>query len=169
MLKRHLTLKVYLSIAILVMLLFNCSNPIDKKSIIQPVDQAGGAIQSDTALQNDVDDYGMKKYVLAFLKRGPIRNQDSASAADIQRAHLDNITKMAENGQLVLAGPFLDTGEIRGIYIFNVATIEEARRLTETDPAIQSGRLEMELHAWYGSAALLYLNELHKKIAKKDI
>ena len=76
---------------------------------------------------------------------------------------------MAEAGQLVLAGPFMDTGEIRGIYIFNVRTIEEAELLTATDPAIESGRLLMELHPWYGSAALMQINTLHKKISKKDI
>ena len=70
---------------------------------------------------------------------------------------------------LVLAGPFLDSGDIRGIYIFNVATLQEARELTETDPAIRSGRLEMELHPWYGSAALLKVTEIHKAIWQKEI
>jgi uncharacterized protein len=74
---------------------------------------------------------------------------------------------MAEEGKLILAGPFLDDGDIRGIYIFNVQTVEEAEALTKTDPAIQSGRLVMELHPWYGSAALMEVNQMHKKIAKK--
>ena len=42
---------------------------------------------------------------------------------------------MIEADTLTIAGPFLDDGEIRGIYIFNVETIEEAERLTHTDPA----------------------------------
>lgn len=68
-----------------------------------------------------------------------------------------------------MAGPFMDDGDIRGIYIFNVKTIEEAQALTETDPAIKAGRLIMELHPWYGSAALMQINQLHKKIAKEQI
>jgi hypothetical protein len=63
----------------------------------------------------------------------------------------------------------MDDGEMRGIYIFNVTTIEEAKKLTETDPAIQAGRLEMELHPWYGSAALMEVNNLHNRLQKKDI
>tara|TARA_R110001583_G_scaffold24869_5_gene90477 strand:- start:3670 stop:3873 length:204 start_codon:yes stop_codon:yes gene_type:complete len=46
----------------------------------------------------------------------------------------------------VLVGPFFDDGDIRGINIFNVTTIEEAEKLTESDPAIKAGRLIMELH-----------------------
>ena len=62
----------------------------------------------------------------------------------------------------------VDGGDLRGIYIFNVESVEEARRLTETDPAIQSGRLVMELHPWYGSAGLIQVNEVHKVLSKKS-
>ena len=115
------------------------------------------------------DDYGMKKYVMAFLKAGPNRDQDSTTAAELQRAHLDNIFRLADEGKLALAGPFLDGGELKGVYVFNVTTIEEAKTLTETDPAIKAGRLVMELHPWYGSAATMMINEWHEKIQKKKI
>lgn len=115
------------------------------------------------------DEYGMHSYVMAFLKAGPNRNQDSAAADSIMAGHLDNIMRMADEGKLVVAGPFMDDTELKGIYIFNVATIEEAKALTETDPAIQSGRLIMELHPWYGSAALQVLNNLHQRVEKKSV
>ena len=104
-----------------------------------------------------------------FLKKGSNRSKDSIASAKLQRAHLDNIIKLAEEGTLVLAGPFLEEGELRGIYIFDVKTIEEAKKLTETDPAIQAGSLEMDLKLWYGSAALLQINDIHQKIAKIKI
>ena len=126
------------------------------------------AYNAELAKKFGADDYGMKKYVMAYLKRGPNRSQDSATRVELQRAHLDNIGKMAEEGKLVLAGPFLDDGEVRGIYIFNVETIEEAEALTSTDPAIKAGSLVMELHPWYGSAALMQINDLHKKISKQN-
>ena len=106
---------------------------------------------------------------MAFLKTGPNRDQDSATAAQLQRAHLDNIFRLADEGKLVLAGPFLDKGDVRGIYVFNVKTIEEAAALTATDPAIKAGRLVMELHPWYGSAALMKVVEISKKIEKEKI
>ncbi|MDX2134151.1 MAG: YciI family protein [Saprospiraceae bacterium] len=122
---------------------------------------------STLARQFGADALGMKTYVMAFLKRGPNRSQDSVEAARLQRAHLDNITRMANMGKLLVAGPFLDDDDVRGIYVFDVATVEEARALTETDPAIQSGRLVMELHPWYGPAALKCLSPLHKRIERK--
>lgn len=115
------------------------------------------------------DDYGMRQYVMAFLKAGPNRDRDSIAAAQLQRAHLDNITRLAEEGKLVLAGPFFDDWEVKGIYIFAVETMEEARELTASDPAIQAGSLVMELHPWYGSAALMKVGDMHKKAAKSPI
>lgn len=128
------------------------------------------AVQKDTALARALgaDDYGMKQYVMAFLKAGPNRNQSQEEAQQLQKAHMDNILRMADEGSLVVAGPFLDGGDIRGIYIFNVKTIEEAKALTETDPAIKAGRLVMELHPWYGSAALMKVNEIHQQLPTKE-
>jgi uncharacterized protein YciI len=121
------------------------------------------------AKQYGADPYGMKKYVMAFLKRGPNKSIDSVKRIELQRAHMDNIKRLATEGKLVLAGPFFGNDELRGIYVFNVQSIEEAELLTNTDPSIQAGVLVMELKEWYGSAALMEINELHHTIAKNDI
>lgn len=115
------------------------------------------------------DDYGMRQYIMAFLKSGPNREWSEQEADSLQAAHMANIGKMAEDGKLVMAGPFLDEGNLRGIYIFDVQSIEEARELTNSDPAVQAGSLVMELHPWYGSAGLKAVNEIHNKIAKINI
>lgn len=155
--------------SLIIVLFAACNNPSGNTETTAVENGSVGNNGVDLIEKYGADDYGMKHYVLAFLKRGPNRDQDSATAASIQRAHLDNIGRMAEKGQLVLAGPFLDDTEIRGIYIFNVESVLEAEKLTATDPAIQSGRLTMELHPWYGSAALMEVNTIHKKISKKNI
>lgn len=123
----------------------------------------------DKSLKYGADKYGMRKYVMAFLKRGPNRPSDPEKANELQRAHLDNIGRMAESGKLVIAGPFLDDGDLRGIYIFNVSSIKEAEELTNTDPAIIYGSLVMELKEWYGSAALMAVKDIHKEIAEEEI
>jgi len=115
------------------------------------------------------DDYGMKTYVMAFLKAGPVRIKDSVARNALQMAHLKNIMRLADEGKLIVAGPFLDDQPIRGIFIFNVSTVEEAKKLTETDPAIKAGSLVMELHPWYGSAGLVEAFHLHKKVEKKSV
>jgi len=124
---------------------------------------------SALAAKYGADEYGMRKYVVAFLKRGPNQNLDSAKAAELQMAHLKNIMEMARQGKLVIAGPFFGNDDLRGIYIFNVSTIEEAEALTNSDPAIQAGRLAMDLKEWYGSAALLGLADIEKRITKQQI
>lgn len=124
---------------------------------------------SVTAKKYNADEYGMRKYVMAFLKVGPNRNRPPEEAAALQKAHLENIGILAKAGKLSLAGPFLDNGELRGIYIFNVETIEEAEELTNSDPAIQAGSLIMELRPWYGSAALMAVNEIHSSLSKRSI
>jgi uncharacterized protein YciI len=115
------------------------------------------------------DDYGMKTYVLAFLKRGTKGDQYTAEEkADIQKGHMANITRLVEAKKMVLAGPFMDNGDLRGLFFFDVPTIEEAEQLVATDPAIIAGVLAMELKLWYGSAALLALPDIHKKVQKLD-
>jgi len=115
------------------------------------------------------DEYGMKRYMMAFLKSGPVKIQDSTQRAELQRKHLKNILRLAENGTLIVAGPFMDDQEIRGIFIFNVESIEEARKIAETDPAVKAGTLILELHPWYGSAALMETLKIHKMIEKKSV
>jgi uncharacterized protein YciI len=115
------------------------------------------------------DEYGMRHYVMAFLKAGPNKTMDSAQKSQVLMAHLKNIGRLAKEGKLVVAGPFLDNGNFAGIYIFNVTTVEEARILTATDPAVKAGMFDMELHPWYGSAAMMQIVETHNKLQKYSL
>jgi uncharacterized protein YciI len=67
---------------------------------------------------------------------------------DLQKRHLANINRLGETGKLVLAGPFSDGGVLRGVFVFSVASLAEARQLAETDPAVIAGRLRIDLHPW---------------------
>jgi uncharacterized protein len=115
------------------------------------------------------DERGMKKYVMAFLLRGDrVAEYTPEQRQEIQAGHMANIGKMADMGKLIVAGPFFGNDDLRGIYIFDVQTLEEAKALTETDPAIQAGVLKMDLKEWYGSAALMMLPELYPKVTKQS-
>jgi uncharacterized protein YciI len=143
-----------------------CETPPKEAPIASSDLETSSSYDPEFAKRVGADDYGMKQYVMAFLKAGPNRDRDSTEAAELQAAHMANIGRMAAEGKLILAGPFLDDGELRGIYVFNVKTIEEARELTASDPAIQAGSLVMELKPWYGSAAMMEINDLHGKLEK---
>ncbi|MGH9365560.1 MAG: YciI family protein [Thermoanaerobaculia bacterium] len=96
--------------------------------------------------------FEMTTYYVGFLYRGPKWTPEHTPEIEkLQQAHMANIQKMAESGKLLVAGPFTDNGELRGMFVFRVATIEEAKGLAETDPAVQAGRLRIELHPWYAA------------------
>lgn len=122
----------------------------------------------DLASELGADDYGMRRYVMAFLTAGPNQDHSAEEAALIQRGHMDHIREMSAAGRLVMAGPFFDGGDLRGIFLFAVDSIEEAEALTAADPAVQAGRLAMELKPWYGSAGLMKLNDIHQRIAREN-
>ena len=75
--------------------------------------------------------------------------------------------RLADEGKLALAGPFDGVDGWRGLFVFAVKDIEEARRLTATDPVIAKGEMVAEFHRYYGSAALMLVRETHDKVAKK--
>lgn len=86
---------------------------------------------------------------LALLTRGSKWTPEVTPATEaLQNAHIANIVRLAGLKKLVVAGPFGDDGQLRGIFVFKVASLEEARTLTETDPAVQAGRLAIDLHPW---------------------
>ena len=118
----------------------------------------------------NADEYGMKKYVFCLLKSGTNTTASKEEINKVFEGHMANISKLAKEGKLVVAGPFMKNDRnYRGIYIFNVETIEEAQTLVATDPAIQAKLLEAELTPWYATAALQETLKIHEKIAQKKI
>jgi uncharacterized protein YciI len=88
---------------------------------------------------------------LAFLKRGPNRKEGDGETPEIkelQKAHIANIERLAGMKKIIAAGPFGDDGALRGIFVFRVASMQEAQELSATDPMIKIGRLAVELHPW---------------------
>jgi uncharacterized protein YciI len=114
------------------------------------------------------DDYGMKMYVLVILKTGPV-TVDKKTSDSLFAGHLKNIGRLAEIGKLAVAGPLQKNDKnYRGIFILNVRTLDEARTVLESDPAVKAKLLDADLYGWYGSAALpLYLPSV-EKVQKKS-
>jgi uncharacterized protein len=65
--------------------------------------------------------------------------------------HLAHPDSLAAAGKLIVAGPFQDGGEHRGLLIFDVETVEEALERERKDPAVRAGRLKMEAFYWWGA------------------
>ena len=112
------------------------------------------------------DERGMRNYVLVVLKTGPNKMAAGPERDEMFRGHFANIQRLAEEGKLVLAGPFDGVDGWRGLFIFAVPTVEEAKALTATDPVIAKGEMVAEYHKWYGSAAVMRVPDLHKQLVK---
>lgn len=104
---------------------------------------------SEDVMKKTTTPQKMMTAYLAFLVRGEKWTATKTPETEaIQKAHLANINKLAEMKKLVVAGPFGDNGTLRGIFVFRVNSIEEARELAATDPAVQAGRLALQIHPW---------------------
>jgi uncharacterized protein YciI len=126
----------------------------------------------DKALADSLggDDYGMKMYVLVILKTGSNKTEDKQAIDSAFAGHMANIGRLVADGKLVVAGPLKkNEKQYRGIFILNAKTLDEAKQLLATDPAVSGKFLDAELYEWYGSAALpLYLKS-HDKIQRKKM
>ncbi|NLR66184.1 hypothetical protein HGH92_17885 [Chitinophaga varians] len=91
----------------------------------------------------------MKRYWMVFLKNGPHRDQPAVAAAGIQSAHLQHIQQLAQTGKLLVAGPFDNDGDMKGIFILDCRDSLEAEQLVKEDPAVRAGRLRFEVLPWW--------------------
>ena len=118
------------------------------------------------AQRTGADDYGMRRYVLVILRTGPTPVMEPEARKAMFAGHMANIQRLSKSGQLALAGPCVDAGgDWRGLFLFAVDDIDQARALVATDPVIASGEMVAEYHRWYGSAAAMLLPELHARLA----
>ena len=128
---------------------------------------AAPAATYDAALAERLgaDQRGMRPYVLVILKTGPKRVPDGPERDAMFAGHFANMERLAAEGKLAVAGPFgKDPDGWRGLFLFAVPTIEEARALAATDPVLVNGEMVAEYHAWYGSAAAMIIPEVHERI-----
>ena len=92
----------------------------------------------------------MGEVFLVLLKKGPAWTAERTDKTKaIQEAHMANIKAMWESKKLIIAGPMGDDGDTRGVFIFQAATLAEAKALAESDPAVKAGRLVPEIHSWW--------------------
>ena len=95
-----------------------------------------------------------RTYIVGLLHKGPLWGPEDENG----RTHLEHasLRKWRDAGQCLVGGWFMDFGDPRGMYIFTVDSVEEARSLVQEDPAIQSEKLVFEFHPWLAPDGLKF-------------
>jgi uncharacterized protein YciI len=96
-------------------------------------------------------------YSFVLLKRGPRALEFSDEELDrLQEQHLAHLGAMREQGHLLLAGPFSDQADetLRGFCLYRTS-VEETRRLAESDPSVRVGRMAVDVMGWWTARGAL--------------
>lgn len=95
-------------------------------------------------------------YYFVLLRPDPGRKPLAKEEGDrIQKAHMTNILKMADDGYLAAAGPFEnDPPPVSGVFVMKVKSIDEARRMAAEDPTVLEHRNTIDVHAWRAPAGI---------------
>ena len=93
-------------------------------------------------------DSDVTTYYICVLTKGAYEGvgvkEERKKTHAAQTAYIDRLTR---EGKLLVAGPFTDVSDWRGLYIFKCASLSEARTLVNADPEVLAGRLKFEIHA----------------------
>lgn len=133
----------------------------------EPVAISNPDYDAALAQKTGANDMGMRAYVLVILKTGPNPVPKGPERDEMFKGHFANMGRLAGEGKLAYAGPLDGVDGWRGLFILSVDSIEEAQQHVATDPVIIKGEMVAEYHKHYGSAALMLVNEHHKKLGKK--
>jgi uncharacterized protein YciI len=105
----------------------------------------------------------MVLYYLVLLRIGDKWTPEvTPETQKIREGHFANIEKMRKDGKLILAGPFDDgketpsPGDLNGLFLLAVDSMDEARALYDRDPSIKSGRNVAEIHPWWGPKGIRF-------------
>lgn len=104
---------------------------------------------SSKSLIDSTPAYEMKQYWLVLLKKGANRNHSKADGDKIQAAHMANITRLHQQGKIIMAGPIGTDQDTRGIFIMDGKDSTEIASYVATDSAVLTGRLRFEILPWW--------------------
>lgn len=95
--------------------------------------------------------FEFEQFQLVLLKRAPNAPKVSdEEAKELQKKHIGHLEAMHTAGHMVIAGPLSEQPDptLRGVCLYRVASVAEAKRLAEQDPAVKAGRLVVEAMTW---------------------
>ncbi len=105
-------------------------------------------------------DVSLEAYELVMLRRpADPTSYDDPTIERIQGEHLAYHAQLRAAGRVVTNGPVTDQPDesLRGLTFYRTGSLAEARQLAEADPAVQAGRLVVNVMTWYCPAGTMRL------------
>lgn len=149
-------------------LVFGASLSHAQTAASAPATPVNPIFDAELAKATGANEMGMRNYVFVLLKTGPNKMPAGPERDEMFKGHFANMKRLAAEGKLALAGPYDGVDGWRGMFIFAVESIDEARKLVATDPVIIKGEMVAEYHRLFASAAMMKVNELHPRLAQKN-
>jgi uncharacterized protein YciI len=106
-----------------------------------------------------------RDYVFVFITTGPAKDLSPEQTKAAFEGHFANMARMADEGTLLVAGPFMDPKtdpDHRGLWVFEAADVAAALEHGATDPAVQAGIFVINGHVLTTDAPLRALPALEK-------
>jgi uncharacterized protein YciI len=97
----------------------------------------------------------MVTFYLCLLVTPQSPAEPPADPAQLQLDHLSHLKEVMAGGKGVIAGPVAGQGRLRGILVLRVGSMEEARAVADSDPAVKAGQLAIEIHPWFAADGIM--------------
>jgi uncharacterized protein YciI len=131
---------------------------------------AGAAgLPADQSLTMGTED---RSYIFSYLVLDQPEQLGREEMAEAMQGHFDNMTRMAEAGDLLIAGPLADPRideTYRGIFVFSTAEADKAQSLVATDPSVEAGVFKPEMYTITCDEPLNELLRLEKEYEQRRL
>jgi uncharacterized protein YciI len=107
------------------------------------------------------------EFVYVKLLTGPRSAEHSPERrSEIMRGHMANMNRLADEGHLLIAGPFAKPRNAawRGLLVLNTASLDQAREWVATDPGVAEGVFTPELTPMRSAAAIRRALEVEREM-----
>jgi uncharacterized protein YciI len=124
---------------------------------------SGSAGAADGAELHD----GQANYVFVLITTGPKAAEKSADERkSIFEGHMSNMQRLADEGKLIVAGPFggARNKNWRGLFIMDTPKVDEAKAWADSDPGVQSGVFSLEFRPMRASIELRKTMQFEKEL-----
>jgi len=112
-----------------------------------------------------------RDYVFVFITTGDAADLTPDEQREAFGGHFSNMRRMAQAGDLLIAGPFgppLAEPDHRGLFVFDAETIEDGMAHAETDPTYQAGVFKLTPHLLTTDEPLTKLHDLDMKALEEQ-